>query len=211
MPNPKNILVGFLVSFIGSIPLGYLNVIGFNIFKFSGINATIHYLLGVIVIEFFVIFGTLLFAKKLNQNPRLLQFIDAFSIIFMFILAYIFFSNSNSSESNKDIFVNFNDNFFYTGLIFSALNFIQIPFWLSWNLYLLNKKHIQNSKIGNWFYVTGTLLGTFMGMLVLILSLNYLSNQVDFLSKYLISIIIPIVFVGLGILQSVKYYKKYYK
>ncbi|MFT7351846.1 MAG: hypothetical protein ACI9XR_001606, partial [Flavobacterium sp.] len=46
MPNAKNIFVGFLVSFIGSIPLGYLNIIGFNIFQFSGILSTIHYLFG---------------------------------------------------------------------------------------------------------------------------------------------------------------------
>jgi hypothetical protein len=211
MPNAKNIFVGFLVSFIGSIPLGYLNIIGFNIFQSSGILSTIHYLFGVIVIEFFVIFGTLLFAKRLNQNPKLLQLIDAFSIIFMFILAYIFYTTGNSAENNKNIFTNFSTSFFYTGLVLSSLNFIQIPFWLSWNLYLLNKNYIQTSKIGNYFYVFGTVLGTFVGMLALILALNYLSNQVDFLSKYLISIIIPTVFVGLGILQFIKFYKKYYK
>ena len=28
----KNVFIGFLVSFIGSIPLGYLNVIGFKLY-----------------------------------------------------------------------------------------------------------------------------------------------------------------------------------
>ena len=61
MVNIKNILVGFLVSFIGSIPLGYLNVIGFEIYKYQGLTTTIFYLLGVICIEFFVIYCTLIF------------------------------------------------------------------------------------------------------------------------------------------------------
>jgi len=60
----KNILVGFLVSFIGSIPLGYLNVVGYDVYRNTGLNATIHYLLGVILIEFFVIFGTLFLPKN---------------------------------------------------------------------------------------------------------------------------------------------------
>jgi hypothetical protein len=211
MPNLKNIFVGFTVSFIGSIPLGYLNVIGFTIFQSSGILSTLYYLLGVIVIEFFVIFGTLLFAEKLHKNLKLLQYIEAFSILFMFILAYIFYSSGNSTNQNTTVFSTFGTNFFLAGIVYSTLNFIQIPFWLSWNLYLLNKNYIQTSKVGNYFYVFGTITGTFVGMLALILSLNYLSNQVNFLSKYLISIIIPTVFVGLGILQSIKFYKKYYK
>jgi hypothetical protein len=204
--NLKNIFVGFLVSFIGSIPLGYLNVVGFDIYNFSGINATFYYLLGVICIEFLVIFGTLLFADKLNQNKKLLKFIDAFSILFMFVLAYVFYSTGNSEQVNETVFTN---NFFFTGLLLSSLNFIQIPFWLSWNLYLLTQNYIEVSNSRKYFYVFGTLIGTFFGMLALILSLHYFASNVDFLSKYLMKIIIPLVFVGLGFLQAVKFYKKY--
>jgi hypothetical protein len=99
MPNLKNIFVGFTVSFIGSIPLGYLNVIGFTIFQSSGILSTLYYLLGVIVIEFFVIFGTLLFAEKLHKNLKLLQYIEAFSILFMFFSIY--FSHNRKQRRNK--------------------------------------------------------------------------------------------------------------
>ena len=53
MQNLKNISVGFLVSFIGSIPLGYLNVVGYNIFNSSGLSATVNYLLGVVFIARF--------------------------------------------------------------------------------------------------------------------------------------------------------------
>jgi hypothetical protein len=71
MQNIKNIFVGFLVSFIGSIPLGYLNVVGFDIYAQKGMQSTIWYLLGVICIEFIVIFFTLIFAKKLAENIQL--------------------------------------------------------------------------------------------------------------------------------------------
>ena len=209
MQNIKNIFVGFLVSFIGSIPLGYLNVIGFDIYNASGIQPTFFYLFGVILIEFLVIFSTLIFANKLNNNTKLLKFIEAFSIVFMFVLAYVFYSSASSEHANKPFFSNVGQSFFLTGLLYSSLNFIQIPFWLSWNLYLLNRNYIEVSNTRKYFYIFGTVAGTFFGMLTLILSLHYFASNVDFLSKYLMQIIIPLVFLGLGIFQAIKFYKKY--
>jgi len=210
MINLKNIAVGFLVSFIGSIPLGYLNVIGFDIYKASGIQPTVFYLLGVVCVEFLVIYVTLIFANKLAKNTKLLKFIEAFSIFFMFVLAFVFYSSSNVDQANKTLFSTTGTNFFFVGLAYSFFNFIQIPFWLSWNLYLLNGKYIEVSNSRKYFYVFGTIIGTFCGMLVLILSLHYFASNVDFLSKYLMQIIIPLVFIGLGIFQAFKFYRKYY-
>ncbi len=208
----KNILVGFCISFIGSIPLGYLNIVGYDVYKKFGLNETIFYLLGIVSIEFFVIYGTLLFANQLMNNKKLIKFIEGFSVVFMFLLAYIFFSSGNSKVTNQSVLEKHVDYSPYiVGVILSCLNFIQIPFWTGWNLYLLNAKYIEVSKTRKYFYIFGTSFGTFTGMLVLILSLNYLTNQTDFLAKYLMKYIIPLVFIGLGTLQAVKFYKKYYK
>ena len=212
MQKLKNIFVGFLISFIGSIPLGYLNVVGYEVYKKFGLEETIFYLFGVISIEFLVIYFTLLFANQLIANKKLIKFIEAFSIIFMLLLAYIFYSSASKEAENQSVLEKYVDySPFVVGLILSCLNFIQIPFWTSWNLYLLNGNYIEISKSRKYFYVLGTVLGTFCGMLVLILSLDYVTNQTDFLAKYLMKIIIPMVFAGLGIFQAYKFYKKYYK
>lgn len=60
----KNTAVGFLVSFLGSLPFGYLNLIGFQVYAEKGFESLIFYLLGVIIVESVVIYSTLLFAKK---------------------------------------------------------------------------------------------------------------------------------------------------
>jgi hypothetical protein len=212
MQNLKNIIVGFLVSFIGSIPLGYLNVVGFEVFKKFGINETVYYLLGVITIELFVIYFTLIFAKQLMNNKKLIKYIEGFSIFFMFLLAYIFYSSASKETQNQSVLEKYIDySPFVVGIILSCLNFIQIPFWTSWNLYLLNGNYLEVSKRRKYFYVLGTLVGTFLGMLVLILSLSYFTTQNDFLSNYLMKLIIPLVFIALGIFQGVKFYKKYSK
>lgn len=210
MQKLKNIGVGFLVSFIGSIPLGYLNVVGFEVYRKFGLIETIYYLIGVISIELVVIYLTLLFANQLLQSKKLLQYIEFFSIVFMFIIAYVFYASSSSDSNQYKIMGHlFSNPLFFVGLLLSCFNFIQIPFWLGWNLFLLNNNHIEISNSRKYFYVFGTLLGTFFGMLSLILSLDFVVTKTDFFANYLMKIIIPTVFIILGFFQAFNYYKKY--
>lgn len=208
MQRFKNISVGFAVSFLGSIPLGYLNIVGFEIFKEFGFIKTCFFLLGVVTIEFLVVYFTLIFANKLLTKKKLLYFIKGFSVVFMFVLAYMFFTNGDKSQQNKAIFASISNNFYSAGIVLSCFNFIQIPFWLSWNLNLLNQNYIRVDKGNKFFYILGTILGTFIGMLVLIVTLKHISTQTDFLTKYLLKFIIPFVFVGLGVFQGYKFYNE---
>jgi len=207
MQNLKNIGVGFLVSFIGSIPLGYLNVVGFQVYEKSGLSPTVLYLLGVIIIEFFVIYFTLIFAKRLAANKKLTKYIEGFSIVFMFVLAYVFYSSANAKS---DFSTTYNYAPFFLGIVLSCLNFIQIPFWTGWNLWLLNGQYIEVSGGRKYVYVLGTIAGTFCGMLTLILALHYFASNIDFLSKYLMQLIIPLVFLCLGIFKSFQFFRKYF-
>ncbi len=211
MKNIKNIAVGFLVSYIGSVPLGYLNVIGYEIYLKSGINELTSYLLGVVIIEALVIFATLLFADKLMHNKKLIKFIEAFSIIFMFLLAWTFYASASGKimkTSNLSEYLGYSS--FMIGIIFSSLNFIQIPFWTGWNLYLINGNYISVEKIRKYFYLAGTLLGTFFGMLSLVLFLSMVTGDTEYLSRYLMKVIIPLFFLGMGFYQVFKFYKKYF-
>jgi threonine/homoserine/homoserine lactone efflux protein len=211
MQTFKNIFVGFLVSFVGSIPLGYLNIVGFQLYQKTNILSVLKYLLGIIFVEVFVIYFTLLFAKRLSENLKLLKIIEIFSIFFMFFLAYLFYNQSNKSISNNDYlskFISYSP--FIIGLILNSLNFIQLPFWTSWNLYLINNNYIYVEKNLKFSYVFGTLIGTFSGMLLLILGLDQITTNSEFLTKAIFSIIIPLFFAGMAIFQIFKYVKKYY-
>jgi len=207
----KNIFVGFLVSFIGSIPLGYLNIIGFEVYSKSGMNDLLLYLLGVITIEAIVIYCTLLFADKLARSKKLMKFIDLFSIVFMLVLAYVFYSQSkadSSTESQLSSYINYSG--YLIGIIFSSLNFMQVPFWLGWNVYVVNANYITLGKKLNLVYLAGTLIGSFSGILTVVMLLNLVTEGTSTVSKYLLSHIIPLFFIGMAVYQAYKFYKKYY-
>lgn len=90
MQKTKNIAIGFLVSFIGSVPFGYLNLVGFEFYQTFGIYQTVLYLVGVISVEVIVVYFSLLFVKQLLAKTQVIKFIECFSIVFMFLLAVFF-------------------------------------------------------------------------------------------------------------------------
>lgn len=201
----KNFIVGFLVSFVGSIPLGYLNFIGFEIYNKSDFTQLIHYLFGVVIIEGIVIYLTLYFANKLNLNPKIKKFIAIFSIFFLVALAYYFSKESSNNYTNTNYFLIYPA--FITGIVLSCLNFAQIPFWLSWNLYLLNQNYISSEKKEAITYILGTLFGTFSGMLALIFGLKQVTKT-GIVNPNFITTKIWILFLGLAIFQVYQLYKQ---
>lgn len=197
----KNILVGFAISFIGSIPLGYLNLIGYQIYSTSNINQLNLYLFGVLIIEAIVIYATLKFSSKISMNPKWKNYISVFSFIFLLGIAILTY-NSTSNESNAldkyNAYLSYSA--FITGIILSCINVAQVPFWMSWNLYLTNEKYIIVEDKNEWFYVLGTIIGTYCGMLAIIFSIQAAKNKdiisPDFFSKY-----IWVIFLVLAIFQ----------
>jgi len=206
----KNITVGFVVSYLGSIPLGYLNVVGLEIYSKSGFSNLTLFLFGVVFIEAFVIYFTLIFANRLVNNIKLMRVIDIFGVFFLLFLAYSFYSYSNQTAASP----NYLEKYmiyspFLVGLLLSGINFMQVPFWTGWNLYLINGNYITTTSALKFYYVAGTLLGTFAGMMGFVFFLHTIAQNGARFSKYLFAIIIPLFFIVLACLQGYKVFKKY--
>ena len=206
----KNLSIGFLVSFIGSIPLGYLNVIGLQFYQENHITPLITYLIGVVLIEVGVIYLTLKGASRLAYHHKWKKAISLFSIAFLFILSYSFYEipQNETTYTAKDL-TSLQFAPILVGLLLSALNVAQFPFWFSWNLYLINQKYIDPSKKTIPFFLLGAAIGTFLGMLVLILSIHktidYTQTKASFFNY------LWVLFLGLGIIQLLIFIKKLYK
>ena len=210
MKTLKNIIVGCLVSFLGSLPLGYLNIVGVELLSKFGMNSLVLYLLGVVVIEGVVIYFTVIFANQLVNNKKLMKYIDYVAVIFLLVIAYLFYANCNQTVQEHNYLEGyFQYSPFLIGMVLCGLNFLQIPFWMGWNLYLINANYINLVLNLKFYYIFGTLLGIFFGMLSAIIVLNSLSQKTFFFSKYIMPVVIPLFFVGLASFQAFKVYKKY--
>jgi len=209
MGKLKNTFVGFVVSFAGSVPLGYLNIAGYEIFSYKGWTALLPYVFGVIFVEAFVIYSTLVFADKLASKKKLIRGIEIFSILFMLALAILFFVKIDGPE---DVFFRkyFDHSPFVIGLILNGTNFMQLPFWVAWNLYVINNNYVTTYGNRKFFYLIGTLMGSFGGIVLISVGLDYAGRSSDSLSKYM-PYAFPVVFLILALYQSLLYYRKYHR
>lgn len=211
MRRIKNISVGFVVSFLGSIPLGYLNLVGFEIYNKTGLHNLFLFLLGIVFVESFVIYFTLLFAKQLVNNKKLMKVIDFLGIVFMLILSYSFYAHRDSMLNNSSYVERYMMySPFVIGVLLNCFNFLQLPFWTGWNLYLINENYISTEKNYKYYYIAGTLIGVFIGMLSLILVLQLIFKNTSYIFNYLMLILIPLFFIFLAGIQTFKVYNKYF-
>lgn len=58
------------MRFINLIPLGYLNIVGCEIYFVFGVEELLLFLLGIIFTEAFIIYFTLICANKLVKNKK---------------------------------------------------------------------------------------------------------------------------------------------
>jgi hypothetical protein len=109
-----------------------------------------------------IIYFTLICANRLVNNKKLMKVIDIFGVIFLVVLAYSFYSPSSGSAVNRNYlekYVSYSP--FLIGLMLSSLNFLQLPFWTGWKLYLGNGDYIKIRKFLRFYYLAGTLTVTF--------------------------------------------------
>jgi hypothetical protein len=196
-------LSGFGISFIGSIPLGYLNIVAYNIYTISGTLDLGYFLLGVITIECPVIYVIFKFARIIGSKPGLIKTLETASILFLIIitLATLFKKDNNNFTSYPYLL----SNAYITGLLLNAVNFLQLPFWSGWGLYVMNNNIIDTGSKKISLFILGAGAGTITGMAIFVVLFSNLSTYFYEITNN----IIAIVFLSLTLFQSFKYYKKY--
>lgn len=161
---------GLLISFLGTLPLGTLNVTAFQIAASQNVNEALSFASAVIFVELIVVLITLYGANKINLNSKLFVFILPVGIFLSTHLAILSFANAfnhQSVEQNSYLFPMIRSSF-ALGLLLSAINPMHFPFWMTWNSVLISKKTLSNDKGIYPSYVTGIGLGSIAGLLIFI-------------------------------------------
>jgi hypothetical protein len=162
---------GFWISFIGSLPMGYLNLIALRVFMAQSWGGLSGYVLGVILIEAVVIYVTFWGAERLLKNARLLLWIDIFAVIFLFGLSVSCLPQTNNALPPVLPALDTHASPIVLGLWFNTLNVLQISFRAGWNVFLLEKKKISPQNL--YVYIIGALLGTCVGMVGFVYLAHY--------------------------------------
>ncbi|MBC7947979.1 MAG: LysE family transporter [Chitinophagaceae bacterium] len=159
----KIFFTGMLVSFLGSLPLGTLNIAAMQISISDGIRAAILFSLGSLLAEIAYVRLSLVAMDWIRKQERLFKILEWVTLAIVVALAASSFYAALHPSVEKNVVLDSPLPKFVLGLTMSALNPVQIPFWFGWSTVLFTKKILLPRPDYYNAYILGIGLGTLLG------------------------------------------------
>ena len=199
---------GFIISFLGTLPLGTMNVTATNISVEQGTFSAFIFTLGALTIEAICVYVVLHALQWVNKQQRFFKIFEWLTALLVLILAVSCFIAAVEMKSfGNNVFTKYNLPPLVLGLLLSILNPLHIPFWLGWSTVLINKKILIPEKKYFLTYIFSISLGTLAGFDVFIYGGNYIVQQLNN-KQNILNWVVGFVLLITAIIQIYKIYRK---
>ena len=170
---------GMMVSFLGSLPLGTLNVAAMQISIQESITNALYFSLGSLLTEMIYVRISLVGIDWIRKQKNLLKWMEWITLAIVLALAAGSFIAATHEHHSKNVMLNNNMNRFVLGFLLSAITPMQIPFWFGWSTVLFTKNILQPKNSFYNLYILGIGIGTFMGNCVFIFGGKYIVQKLN--------------------------------
>jgi len=170
---------GLFISFLGTLPLGTLNIAGMQIAVTDGIGPALNFAFGVLLVEMCYVRLSLVAMDWVRKQKKLFHILEWVTLLIIVALAVASFFAAATPGQKKNILLSNSVHRFVLGLTMSAVNPMQIPFWFGWSTVLFTKKVLQPRNDYYNAYIVGIGFGTFVGMCLFIFGGRYLVQTLD--------------------------------
>jgi threonine/homoserine/homoserine lactone efflux protein len=182
----KIFFTGMLVSFLGSLPLGTLNIAAMQISISDGVVQALLFSTGSLLSEMIYVRLSLVAMDWIRKQERIFKILEFVTLAIVIALALSCFYSAMHPSQGKNKILSSNMPSLVLGFVMSAVNPVQIPFWFGWSTVLFTKKILLPRNDHYNSYIFGIGLGTLFGNCVFIfgglLIANGISNNQDILN-----------------------------
>jgi threonine/homoserine/homoserine lactone efflux protein len=203
------LFAGFIVSFLGQLPLGNLNIAATQIsveenFK----NAWLFSIAGAIV-EVIYLRLALNSSEWMMHNKMLFNSISWFTVVLFYVLGFLSIKKAikQKEPQKKGLLIDNKINRFLLGFMLSIVNPLQIPFWFFWGTYFIRNGTVQPTFIDFNLFTIGAGIGTLSGQAIYIHGGNWLIKKLHASHRFL-NILMGAVFI---ISASIQVYKIFFE
>jgi threonine/homoserine/homoserine lactone efflux protein len=194
--NLQTLIVAFVVSYVGSIPPGTINVTVMQLAIQRRRRAAVFFAFAAAAVEFVYAGFTVQFHLFLTGNENIA---DYFRLITSMALIGLGLWNLFSRSTSESVIVNSERgrHGFLRGMILGILNPMTIPFWLAITTYLENDNLVEVDGYGFWMYLIGLAVGTFC----LLLTVNGLGHRFTKIAdnKFLVHKVPGLILLSIGV------------
>lgn len=178
-PLIRIFFTGMLVSFLGSLPLGTLNIAVMQISITEGIAAAFLFSAGSLLVEIVYVRLSLVAMDWVRKQEKLFRILEWITLAIVTALAVTSFYSALHPSVEKNVILNSNLPRFVLGLVMSAVNPVQIPFWFGWSTVLFTKKVLLPRNDHYNTYIAGIGLGTCIGNCVFIFGGLLIASKIN--------------------------------
>jgi len=203
----KVFFVGMLVSFLGSLPLGTLNIAAMQISISEGITSAIMFSVGSLLAEIVYVRLSLVAMDWIRKQEKILKILEWVTLAIVIALALASFYAALHPSEEKNVILSSNLPKIVLGFTMSALNPVQIPFWFGWSTVLFTKKVLLPRNDHYNIYILGIGIGTFIGNLIFIFGGRLIADRIH-TNQHVLNWIIGGIFAITALLQIWKISRK---
>jgi threonine/homoserine/homoserine lactone efflux protein len=196
-----------LISFLGSLPLGTLNIAAMQIAISEGYHPAILFSLGSLFAEMIYVRLSLIAIDWIRRQQKLFKILEWVTLAIVVALAVASFYAALHPKVHKNIFLSSTLNKFVLGFVMCAVNPVQIPFWFGWSTVLYTKKVLLPQNNHYNFYIIGIGIGTLLGNFVFIFGGRLIADKIN-ANENILSWIIGSIFALTALIQLWKIIKK---
>ena len=182
----KIFFVGMLISFLGTLPLGTLNIAAMQIGIQENVRQAIYFALGCLLVEMIYVRISLVGIDWVRKQVRLLKVMEWVTFFIIAAMAAGSFIAAMKGGGNaKNVLLDNKMHRFLLGMLMCAINPVQIPFWFGWSTLLFSRKILVPSASHYNLYIIGIGLGTLMGNAVFIFGGKWVVHKIANSEEYL--------------------------
>ena len=122
--------LSLLISFLGVMPPGMLNMSAARISLKEGHNRSFMFSIGVCIVVGLQTYVATIFAKYLNQHPDVTSILKRVAVVIFLLISFYFFMTAKKQASpvSVDARIKSKKSRLFQGVFMSALNIFPIPF-----------------------------------------------------------------------------------
>ncbi len=197
-----------VISFLGSLPLGTLNVAAMQIGIYEGVRNAMYFSFGSLLVEMLYVRISLIGINWLQKQQRLLKIMQWVTFGIIVLLAFgSFYAAIKTGKSphnlNASPYENITISRFLLGAFGCAINPIVIIFWFGWSTVLFTKKILEPVNSFYNFYIVGIGLGALAGNCVFIFGGKFLVEKISNSQQYL-NWVVGSIFALTAVIQLIK-------
>ena len=172
-------ITGMLISFLGSLPLGTLNIAAMQIAINTGVLQALYFSLGSLTAEVVYVRISLVAMDWIRKQQKILKALEWITFLIVLSLAIASFYTAMHPTVKANPILSSTLHPYLLGLTMSALNPVQIPFWFGWSTVLFTKNVLLPKNSHYNLYIVGIGLGTLLGNCVFIFGGKLIADKIS--------------------------------